>query len=232
MKKFNAATCLVALAIACLLIAARSHAQTLEVHESGTGMGTVDHWRSYSGSYNRDYHQTKKIRIIVRDMSRRSLDAEVRVYFIGHKQPQWELYIYNHAILPVHFGGNMEVSDEIDAPALFLNEKHYWDGDHYAHGAAMEGWIVEGRVGSRVFGTAASNQNLLAIAKSDALRKMIAAAGIREPQPKSDGSPAAIQPPSEGPSIPARALSTPWTAWGFFLSPRNHTNGRSFLRPP
>lgn len=140
---------------------------------------------------------------MVRDMSRRSPDAEVRVYFIGRKQPQRDLFIYNHAIIQVHFAGDMEVSEEIEAPSLFLHETHYWDGDHYSHGAAMEGWIAEGRVGSHVFGTVASNQNLLAIAKSDALQKMIVDAKINESQSRPDDSRAARQAPSKAPAVPA-----------------------------
>ena len=102
-------------------------------------MGTVTHWQSRWGSYNRDYHQTKKIRITARDMSRHSPDGEVRVYFVGRKQPQGDLFIYNHAVLNIHFGGDMEVTNEIEAPSLFLNETHYrLINAHYSHGAAME----------------------------------------------------------------------------------------------
>jgi hypothetical protein len=195
--------------VACAGFAPASNAQSLEVHESGTGNQTVDHWRTYWGSYDRDSHQTKKIRITVTDLSRRSPDGEVRVYFIGRNQPQLDLFIYNHSVLQVHFGGDMEVRYEIDAPSLFLNEQHYnLSGRHYSHGAVMEGWIAEGRVGSHVFGTVASNQNLLAIARSDALQKMIVAAGIHEPQRRPDDSRVAIQPPSKPPAIPT-SPSTP-----------------------
>jgi len=208
MKKSDPVTFLGPIVAACLLLAGRSsHAQTLEVHESGGGLGTVTKWQKRSGSYGRDYHQTKKLRIIVRDMTRHSPDGEVHVYFIGRKQPQLDLFIYNNSTINVHFGGELEVTKEIDAPSLYEHETYYrWENERSYSGASMEGWIAQGFVGSRLFDTVASNQNLLAIAKSDALQKMIAAAHIHEPEPPAEGSTGAIQTAPKSQSRPETAV--------------------------
>jgi hypothetical protein len=143
MKTCNLARYFLAFVLTCLLLATGSYAQSLEVHESGGGNGTVTTWQTSWGSYSRDHHQTKKLRIIVRDISRHSPDGEVRAYFIARKQPQSDLFIYNHSTINVHFGGNMEVAEEIDAPSLYGRETYYrsWN-EHVYHGASMEGWII------------------------------------------------------------------------------------------
>jgi len=169
-------------------------AQSLEVHESGTGIGTVSHWETSWGSYDRDYHQTKKLRITVNDVGRQGAGAKVFLYFIGAKEQSHDLFIYNHAALTVNFGGKLQATDEIAAPSLLLNEEHYasWN-ETYRHGASMQGWIAVGRVGERIFGVTASNQSLLATARSDALTKMMTDAKIKEdhslPESRTDPSP-------------------------------------------
>ena len=40
-------------------------------------------------------------------------------------------------------------------------------GQQYERGADMDGWIVVGKVGDRVFGIRASSQTLLALAQND-----------------------------------------------------------------
>ena len=116
-------------------------AQSIEAHEVGTGTGQVSHWETSWGSYNRDFHETKNIRIFVRDVSRSLKNVEVRVYFTALKSGG-ERFIYNHATLQVPLNGQVEVSDEIAAPPLFSNELHLVLANrHYSSGAHMEGWM-------------------------------------------------------------------------------------------
>jgi hypothetical protein len=113
----------------------------------------------------------------------------VYLYFIDQKEPRHDLFIYNHVALKVDFAGKIQATDEIGAPSLFLNEEHYaYLNRQYRCGATMQGWIAVGRVGARVFGKCASNQNLLAVADSDVLPRMIAAVGINEERHRSIGA--------------------------------------------
>ena len=153
-------------------------AQSIEAHEVGTGTGQVSHWETSWGSYNRDFHETKNIRIFVRDVSRSLKNVEVRVYFTALKSGG-ERFIYNHATLQVPLNGQVEVSNEIAAPPLFSNELHLVLANrHYSSGAHMEGWIAIGRDDSRVFEMAASNQSLLRAAQDGSLDQLVAKAGI------------------------------------------------------
>jgi hypothetical protein len=175
--------------LACTALCA-SRAQTIEAHEVGTGSGRVTHWETSWGSYNRDYHQAKKIRITLRDVTRRLQNAEVCIYFVGRKQPRRDLFIYNYAFLKADLHGEMEASDEIAAPPLFLNKQHYAAlKEDYSSGSEMEGWIVIGRVGSRVFGEASSNRNLLEASRNGSLDKLIAEARIHEKKPVENATP-------------------------------------------
>ena len=160
-----------------------SRAQSLEAHVVGTGTGQVSHWETSWGSYSRDFHETKRIRILVRDVSRSLNNVEVRIYFTALKSGG-ERFIYNHATLQVPLNGQVEVSDEIAAPPLFSSELHLAAaGRHYSSGAHMEGWIAIGRDDSRVFGMAASNESLLRAAQDGSLDQLIAKAKIHEKKP-------------------------------------------------
>src|ERR1051326_1551431 len=157
--------------------------QSLEAHEVGTGTGQGSHYETSWGSYDRDFHETKKIRIFVRDVSRSLKNVEVRIYFTALRSGG-ERFIYNHATLQFSLNGQLEVSDEIAAPPLFSNEQHYVRlGTHYSSGAHMEGWIAMGLADSGVFGTAASNERLLRAAKDGSLDQLISKAGIHEKKP-------------------------------------------------
>jgi hypothetical protein len=158
-------------------------AQSIEAHEVGTGTGQVSHWETSWGSYNRDFHETKNIRIFVRDVSRSLKNVEVHIYFTALKSGG-ERFIYNHATLQVPLNGQVEVSDEIAAPPLFSHELNLALAQrHYSSGAHMEGWIAIGRDDSRVFGMAASNQSLLRAAQDGSLDLLIAKAKIHEKKP-------------------------------------------------
>ena len=101
-------------------------AQSIEAHEVGTGTGQVSRWETSWGSYSRDFHETKKIRIFVRDVSRSLKNVEVHIYFT----------------VQVPLNGQVEVSEEIAAPPLFSNELNLAAANrHYSSGAHMEGWM-------------------------------------------------------------------------------------------
>jgi hypothetical protein len=181
-------------------------AQSIEAHEVGTGTGQVSHWEISWGSYNRDFHETKNIRIFARDVSRSLKNVEVRVYFTALKSGG-ERFIYNHATLQVPLNGQVEVSNEIAAPPLFSNDELHLvlANRHYSSGAHMEGWIAIGRDDSRVFGMAASNQSLLRAAQDGSLHQLVAKAGIHERKPASPSTT-----PLPKTANAANPLTSPW----------------------
>jgi hypothetical protein len=183
----------------------RAGAQSLEAHEVGTGDSTMHNWETTWGSYDRDHHQTKNLRITVRDVTRQVREAQVLVYFVARPLPTGNRFIYSHRSLPVVFGNRMEITGEIPAPSIKSNEQNYaLSGRRCSSGAVMDGWIVIGRVGSHVFDARASSQTLLDIAQDngrqpESLQAMIAAAGIHdEPvKPVAQTSAAAVPPPKK-----------------------------------
>jgi hypothetical protein len=185
-------------------LATRAEAQSLEAHEVGTGDSTIDNWATTWGSYDRDHHQTKNLRITVRDVTRRVREAQLLVYFVARPLPTGNRFIYSHRALPVVFGNRIEITGEIPAPSIKSNEQNYaLSGRRYSSGAVMDGWIVIGRVGSQVFDARASSQALLDIAhdngrQPESLQAMLAAAGIHdEPVKPAAQTPAAAVPPPE-----------------------------------
>ena len=188
-------------------LAMRAGAQSLEAHEVGTGDSTISNWETTWGSYDRDHHQTKNLRITVRDVTRRVREAQLLVYFVAHPLPTGNRFIYSHRVLPVVFGNRIEITGEIPAPSIKSNEQNYaLSGRRYSSGAVMDGWIVIGRVGSQVFDARASSQALLDIAQDngrqpESLQAMIAAAGIHdEPvKPMAQTTTAPVPPPKKEP---------------------------------
>lgn len=185
-------------------LAMRAEAQSLEAHEVGTGDSTISNWETTWGSYDRDHHQTKNLRITVRDVTRRVREAQLLVYFVAHPLPTGNRFIYSHRVLPVVFGNRIEITGEIPAASIKSNEQNYaLSGRRYSSGAVMDGWIVIGRVGSQVFDARASSQALLDIAhdngrQPESLQAMIAAAGIHdEPVTPAAKTPAAAVLPPE-----------------------------------
>jgi hypothetical protein len=183
-------------------LATRAEAQNLEVHEVGTGDLTTNNWQTTWGSYDRDHHQTKNLRITVRDVTRRVPKAQLLVYFVARPLRTGTRFIYSHRSLPVVFGNRIEITEELPAPSIKSNEQNYaLSGRRYSSGAVMDGWIVIGRVGSQVFDARASSQTLLDIAKDngrqpESLQAMIAAAGIHdEPVKPVAQTPTAAAPP-------------------------------------
>jgi hypothetical protein len=77
-------------------------AQTIEAHEVGTGNAVIDIWGASWGSYDRDYLQTKRLRITVRDVTRKLRQVELLIYFIGRHLPDGDRFIYSHNQIPVH----------------------------------------------------------------------------------------------------------------------------------
>ena len=186
-------------------LAVRAEAQSLEAHEVGTGDSTTSNWETTWGSYDRDHHQTKNLRITVRDVSRRVGEAQLLVYFVARPLPTGNRFIYSHRVLPVVFGNRIEITGEIPAPSIKSNEKNYaLSGRRYSSGTVMDGWIVIGRVGSQVFDVRASSQALLDIAQDngrqpESLQAMITAAGIHDElvKPAAQTPAAAVPPPQQ-----------------------------------
>jgi hypothetical protein len=194
-------------------IIVRVGAQSIEAHEVGTGDAVIHHWESRSGrSYGREYLQTKRLRVTVRDVTRRVREAEVLVYFVGRRLPSGDRFIYAHNKIPVVFHGHMEVTGDVPAPSVNLNRQTF-AGETSSSGVEMDGWIVIGRVGSRVFDTRASSSSLLQRAgessqEPDSLRAMMTAANIYD-EPT---SPQTSQTPANANSVhqppkPAAVLS-------------------------
>jgi hypothetical protein len=172
-------------------IIVRVGAQSIEAHEVGTGDAVIRNWEAWWGSYDRDYMQTKRLRVTVRDVTRRVREAEVLVYFVGRRLPAGDRFIYSHNQIPVVFHGDMEVTGDVPAPSIKSNQQNYvLARRRYSSGAEMDRRIVIGREGSRVFDTRASAPSLLERAREnsqepDSLRAMITAAHIHDEPAKS-----------------------------------------------
>ncbi len=64
--------------------------------------------------------------------------------------------------------GRLEVSGPVAARDLHARMMNLAAlGQQYGRGADMDGWIVVGKVGDRIFGTRASSQTLLAVAQNN-----------------------------------------------------------------
>ena len=192
-------------------------AQAIEAHEVGTGNAVIDIWGVSWGSYDRDYLQTKRLRITVRDVTRKLRPVELLIYFIGRRLPDGEQFIYSRNQIPVVFSGNIDVTGDIPAPQIMLNQHHSgWTGRNRFHGEEIRGWIIVGRAGSRIFDMRASGPDLLERAREDSqqpdsVRAMIAAAHIHD-EPLNPTVPSQTPPQSvagQQPLPPAAARSPP-----------------------
>ena len=177
MKAVGGLSMLVGLTVA-LAASAPAGSLNLEAHESGTGDGTYTKWYTEAGSYDRDFHRTKRIVITVRDLSRKSPPVMIHVYFIAHPQGQSQpLFVYGEAAIPVDLEGRIEMTGEIDAPSLQANIQRYVGlGIIYQSGADIDGWIVVGETDAGPFQIRASRQALLDLAtqQPDQLDQMLA----------------------------------------------------------
>lgn len=185
-----------------------ARALSLEANEIGSGFESIEHWADDYGGFDRDYRSNKHIRVIVRDISRKVPSATVDVYFLAHRLPNGERFIYGRHHQLVKFNGDLEVKGYVDAPELkgnFTNLPLLREA--YGSGALIEGWIVVGTEGVRVFDAKASNQSLLDLANDKAngqsLATLIAeyekkhgtvATAVAENNPIVKPSPASIQP--------------------------------------
>jgi hypothetical protein len=218
-------------------------AQTIEAHEVGTGNAVIDRWIGSWGSYNRDYLQTKRLRVTVRDVTRKLRGVELLVYFIGRRLPDGEQFIYSHNRIPVAFNGDIEVTGDIPAPQITFNQRHSgWTGRNRFHGEEIRGWIIVGREGSRIFDTRASGPDLLERAREDSqqpdsLRAMIATAHIHDDPvqttvpPQTTPPPDAVQQPI--PPVAAKSPSSPPTQFTTLLKaiPVTLPYGQATLQP-
>jgi hypothetical protein len=142
---------------------------SLDAHEIGTADGYQSYWEADWGSYDRDYSRGKRILVTIRDFSRKVPKCQIDVYFIAHPlfQP-YQHFIYDHRRLTPQLRGRLEVSGPIAARDLHARIVSLAAlGQQYGSGADMDGWIVVGKVGDRVFGVRASSQTLLAVAQND-----------------------------------------------------------------
>jgi hypothetical protein len=158
---------------------------SLDAHERATADGTQTRWTTVYGSYHRDYRRRKKIVVIVHDLSRHAPSVTVHVYFIARRLQDDTRFIYDAKELPIEFDGQLEATTEIEMPILGASETYYSSiNARYVGGADIDGWIVAGEVGGKMFGTKASGPALLDIAQQqDFLAKMVAESGIH-PHPK------------------------------------------------
>ena len=106
-------------------LAEKTAAQTIEAHEVGTGNAVIRRWETSWGSYDRDYFQTKRLRITVRDVTRELHEVELLIYFIGRRLPSEAQFIYSHSRIPVVFNGDIEVTGDIPAPQIKSNQQRY-----------------------------------------------------------------------------------------------------------
>jgi hypothetical protein len=142
---------------------------SLDAHEIGTADGYQSYWETDWGSYDRDYARGKRILVTIHDMSRKVPKCQIDVYFIARPlfQP-YQHFIYDHRRLFPRLRGRLEVSGPIEANDLHARMlKLAALGRQYGRGADMDGWIVVGTMGDRVFGIRASSQTLLAVAQND-----------------------------------------------------------------
>jgi hypothetical protein len=157
------------------------HSLSLDAHEIGTADGYQSYWETDWGSYDRDYSRGKRILVTIRDFSRKVPKCQIDIYFIARPlfQP-YQHFIYDHRTLFPQMRGRLEVSGPVaarDLHARMINLAAL--GQQYGRGADMDGWIVVGKVGDRVFGVHASSQTLLAVAQND-LRHDETLAGLVE----------------------------------------------------
>lgn len=142
---------------------------SLDAHEIGTADGYQSYWETDWGSYDREYARGKRILVTIHDISRKVPKCQIDVYFIARPlfQP-YTHFIYDHRRLFPQLRGRLEVKGPVaarDLHARMLNLALL--GRQYGRGADMDGWIVIGRVGDRVFGTHASSRTLLDLARND-----------------------------------------------------------------
>ncbi len=145
---------------------------SLDAHEIGTADGYQSYWETDWGSYDREYARGKRILVTIHDVSRKVPKCQIDVYFIARPlfQP-YQRFIYDHRRLFPQLRGRLEISGPVaahDLHARMINLAAL--GRQYGRGADMDGWIVVGRVGGRVFDVRASSQTLLAIAQNDSRR--------------------------------------------------------------
>lgn len=145
-------------------------ALSLEAFEVGASLTPTSYWETSWGSYDRDYHSGKSLKITVRDVSRRVSSVEVDVYFIGAAPgDRAARFIYGHHHQTVALHGLIEVPNYIYAPGLKSRVLHLAAlGERHVSGSLYDGWIVTGSHGGRVFDTRASSQTLLDIARANA----------------------------------------------------------------
>jgi hypothetical protein len=145
------------------------HSLSLDAHEIGTADGYQSHWETDWGSYDRDYSRGKRILVTIRDFSRKIPKCQIDVYFIARPlfQP-YQHFIYDHRRLTPQLRGRLEISGPVAARDLHARMVNLVAlGQQYGQGADMDGWIVIGKAGDRVFGLRASSQTLLAVAQND-----------------------------------------------------------------
>jgi hypothetical protein len=132
---------------------------SLDAHEIGTADSYQSYWETDWGSYDREYARGKRILVTIHDVSRKVPKCQIDVYFIARPlfQP-YQHFIYDHRRLFPQLRGRIEVSGPVNLAAL---------GRQSGRGADMDGWIVVGKAGGRVFGVRASSQTLLAVAQND-----------------------------------------------------------------
>jgi hypothetical protein len=142
---------------------------SLDAHEIGTADGYQSYWETDWGSYDREYARGKRILVTIHDVSRKVPKCQIDVYFIARPlfQP-YSHFIYDHRRLFPQLRGRLEIKGPVAAHDLHARMVNLAAlGRQYGRGADMDGWIVIGKVGGRVFGIHASSQTLLAVAQND-----------------------------------------------------------------
>ena len=140
---------------------------SIEAHEVGTADGTLNRWFVDWDYFSRDFTRRKKLKITVRDFSRKVSAVTVQVYFIGHPMGNPEpLFVYGHASIPVEMRGNLEVVGAVDAPPIRARVTRI-DGFERATGSDIDGWIVIGEHEGTPFQVRASRQALLNLGEKD-----------------------------------------------------------------
>jgi hypothetical protein len=203
---------LIAIAFVVLIGSHSARSLTLEANEVGTGVQIIHYWETDWGSYDRDYIDSKKLRILVRDVSRKVAAADVDVYFVAQPMPSGARFIYAHHHELVKMNGLIDAEGAVVAPDIksrVLNLEAL--RERYSSGAEHDGWIVIGSYGGQRFGVRASSQTLLDIAQGtnprliDSFPKMTAAYAAIAPAPKRAAVPhprAPIQTPVAAPPRP------------------------------
>jgi hypothetical protein len=184
-------------------------ALTLEANEIGTGGKNVTYWQTDWGSYDRDYNVGKRLRVLVRDISRKVSAVDVDVYFVGRLQPDNTRFIYAHHHEAVELHGLLEVEGSVIAPDLKLSVLNLAAlGQRYQSGAEIDGWIVLGTYRGTRFGVRAANQTLLDIVEAngrqtESMEELIADYDRRQPHSKSRPLPKRMPPAAPRPTVNA-----------------------------